>query len=261
MGISVVIHTYNSEEHLEKVLDSVKSFDEIVVCDMNSTDSTTQIISNYNCKVVYCDYSGGIPEPARNFAISNASHEWILVVDSDEVVPQALRTYLYDFISENDRYNGIRLNRKNYLLGHFLHDVYPDYILRFFKKNESNWPPTVHSEPSVNGEITSIPRNRRDLALIHLSNSPIRVIVDKLNTYTDFEITRRKGKKYGLWSLLLRPPFRFFQSYVIKGGFKDGKVGFISAANGAFYKYITIAKIIEANLSEKDYDRELRNSK
>ena len=101
MKISVVIQTYNSELYLGRVLESVKLFDEVVICDMYSTDRTLEIAQRYGCKVVYHEK---IPfcEPARNFAIQSASYEWILVVDSDEVVPEDLRSYLYERIERKD---------------------------------------------------------------------------------------------------------------------------------------------------------------
>ena len=71
--ISVVINTYNAEQHLSRVLGAVKDFDEIVICDMESTDSTLDIARQYGCKIVTFekkDYT--IVEPARNFAIQSA---------------------------------------------------------------------------------------------------------------------------------------------------------------------------------------------
>ena len=86
--ISVVINTYNAEEHLREVLDAVKGFDEIVVCDMESTDSTTDIARRYGCKIVTFPKAGHkSAEPARTFAIQSASSEWVLVVDADEIIP------------------------------------------------------------------------------------------------------------------------------------------------------------------------------
>ena len=96
MPISVVINTYNAELHLEKVLDAVKDFDEIVVCDMESTDSTLAIAKKHGCRITTFPKGNiTIVEPARNFAIQQATHEWVLVVDADEVITPQLREYLY----------------------------------------------------------------------------------------------------------------------------------------------------------------------
>ena len=94
--ISIVINTYNAERHLAKVLESVKDFDEVVICDMESTDGTLSIAKSYGCKIVtFPKQNHTIVEPARNFAIQSATHPWVLVVDAYEIVPKALRDYLY----------------------------------------------------------------------------------------------------------------------------------------------------------------------
>lgn len=96
MKISVIINTYNASKHLKQVLEAVKGFDEIVICDMESTDNTIEIAKTFNCKIVtFKKGNHNIVEPARNFAIQQASHPWVLVVDADEVVPEQLKEYLY----------------------------------------------------------------------------------------------------------------------------------------------------------------------
>ena len=114
--ISVVIHTYNNEKIIRRCLESVRHFDEIVICDMYSTDKTIEIAKEYNCKIVYYENIGWA-DPARNYAIQQASNEWVLVVDSDEVIPQNLVKYLYEFILKSDDYNAIRMPRLNYCWG------------------------------------------------------------------------------------------------------------------------------------------------
>ena len=72
--ISVVINTYNAEQHLEAVLKSVQSFDEVLICDMESTDSTLEIARRYGCRIVSFPKKNYVSaEPARTFAIQSAS--------------------------------------------------------------------------------------------------------------------------------------------------------------------------------------------
>ncbi len=125
--ISVVINTYNAQQHLERVLDAVSSFDEVLVCDMESTDSTLDIARRRGCRIVTFPKEGHtIVEPAREFAIHQAQHKWVLVVDADELVTPELREYLYQQISQPDCPEGIAIPRKNYFMGRFLHSAYPD---------------------------------------------------------------------------------------------------------------------------------------
>lgn len=245
-GISVVINTYNASKFLREVLESVKRFDEIVVCDMESTDDTVRIAEEYHCRVVtFLRKDCRIVEPARQFAIEQASFSWVLVVDADEVVPDGLRTYLYGVIEREDCPQGIAIPRKNYFMGKFMHCTYPDYILRFFRKDVTVWPPVIHTSPIVSGRVERIPKCRKDLAFEHLANDSVEDILRKNNTYSNYEVSRRRGKNYGLPHLVLKPAFRFFKSYVLKSGWKDGIPGLIYSALTGIYQFMIVAKMME----------------
>ncbi|MEG2470632.1 MAG: glycosyltransferase family 2 protein [Bacteroidales bacterium] len=246
MKISVVINTYNASKYLRQVLESAKSFDEIVVCDMESTDETISISHEYNCKIItFKKGTYNIVEPARNFAIQQASHPWVLVVDADEVISEDLRNYLYEKIQRPDCPAGIYIPRKNYFMGRFMHCHYPDHILRFFKKEVTTWPPIIHAFPLVQGPLYAIPAKRKELAFIHLANDSMSDIVKKTNVYTQNEVEKRRNKKYGFLAFFYRPCFRFFKAYCLKGGIRDGKEGFIKSCLEGYYQFIMLAKITE----------------
>ena len=96
--ISVVINTYNEENSLGEILEYLKGFDEILVCDMESTDNTVKIAEEFGCRVVtFPKGNYNIAEPARDFAIHSAKYPWVLVVDADEIIPSALKDYLYNY--------------------------------------------------------------------------------------------------------------------------------------------------------------------
>ncbi|MCF0243656.1 MAG: glycosyltransferase family 2 protein [Bacteroidaceae bacterium] len=246
--ISVVINTYNAELHLEKVIHAAKGFDEILVCDMESTDSTVDIAERNGCRVVvFPKGDNTIVEPARQFAIESATSEWVLVIDADEMVTSQLRDYLYKRISVDDCPHCIWLPRKNRFMGRFMHSTYPDYIPRFLHRESVHWPPTIHSAPVVKGRQEKVPSSRMDLAIEHLANDTVAMRMAKINTYTDNEVVRRSAKNYALGALLWRPFFRFFKSYFLKGGFRDGIPGFIWAVNEAVYQFVLVSKMIERN--------------
>ena len=83
------------------------------------------------------------------------------------------------------------------------------------------------------------------MAIEHLANDSIATLFKKTDTYSDYEVPRRRHKNYGAGSLLTRPAFRFFKSYILKGGFRDGAPGFIHAVWDAFYQFAVVAKLIE----------------
>ena len=245
--ISVVINTYNAERHLERVLKSLQDFDEVLVCDMDSTDSTLNIAQQYGCRIVRFPKSDHkIVEPAREFAIHEARYEWVLVVDADELVPKVLHDYLYEQIARSECPDAIAIPRKNYFMGRFLHSAYPDYILRFFRKDACHWPTTIHSKPHIEGTIYYIPQDCKELAFEHLANDSVSDILRKSDIYSDYEITRRQHKKYGIGALLGRPLFRFLKSYIIKRGFLDGRPGLIHALLDAAYQFDIVAKLMES---------------
>ncbi len=251
--ISVVINTYNAQKHLDRVLKAVEGFDEVLVCDMESTDDTVEIAKRHGCRVVTFEKKGcGIVEPARQFAIDKALYGWVLVVDADEIVSDELRAYLYDFISKSEnKESGLYIPRMNYFMGRFMHAYYPDYILRFFKKEVTRWPAVIHTSPIVDGVVGRIPKGMANLAFLHLANDDIATLLRKADNYSDYEVPRRKDRQYGTMALVGRPLFRFFKSYVLKGGFRDGVPGLIRAAFDGVYQFVVVAKIIEGRNNAK----------
>lgn len=249
--ISVVINTYNAQIYLEKVLDSVSQFDEIVVCDMESTDSTVSIAEKYHCKIVtFPKAEHKSAEPARTFAIQSATSPWILVVDADEIVPEKLRKALYQHISQEHAAEGLYIPRTNLFMGKYMHCAFPDYQLRFFIREGTTWPPYVHTFPMINGRTEKLPKDK-SLAFIHLANDNIRTIIEKDNRYSDNDVEKKAKKNYGIGALIWRPIWRFFKCYLLEGGFKDGTRGLIYALQKGQYQFFLVSKIIEKRLSHE----------
>ena len=219
-------------------------FDEIIVCDMYSSDNTLSIAKEYGATIVMHEPCG-IVEPARVFAICQASRDWVLVVDSDEVIPGTLKNYLYRTIASENSPDGIYLPHKNYFMNRFMRAAFPNYHLRFFRKSAfKGWPVDIHSRPEVEGNILKAPR-KESLAIIHLDENKITDWISKMNRYTDRELERKKNERKSIAGLLFRTFYRFLFVYFIKGGFRDGKEGLIYAMMQANYKFFTCAKIIE----------------
>lgn len=244
-NISVVINTYNASKYLARVLETVKTFDEIVVCDMESTDNTVAIAQQYGCKVVtFPKANYNICEVARDFAIHSASNEWVLVVDADELVPEALHDYLYNFLKDNSDITGLYIPRINLTMGVPLPASYPDYQLRFFYHTKTYWPPVVHTKPEINGKVGYIAKSRKDCALYHLDDST-RATINRQNTYSDNEVERRAGKKVTLFKMIASPGMRFFKQYFLKGGIFYGVAGYVQAVRSAQYKFTVLCKLYE----------------
>lgn len=261
--ISAVVQTYNAAAHLEKCLRALKPFDEILVVDMESTDDTAAIARRCGARVVVKERGQHrIVEAYRDFAIHEAAYDWVLVVDADEIVPRALADYLYAEIERDPSPRAIMIPIRNYFMGKWMRAYYPDYILRFFNRRGASWPYEIHARPTHRGPKVYIPAARTDLAFIHLANESVGQTFAKMNAYTDREKARR-AHSYRPAKLLYEPPFRFFKSYVLKGGFRDGWPGFIHAVHDAIYRFSTLAKIEEERRAArpgKDIDRDTLNS-
>lgn len=243
--ISVVINTYNAELHLRRVLESVKDFDEIVVCDMESTDHTIEIAKEYGCKIVtFPKANHKSAEPARTFAIQSASHKWVLVVDADELITSELRQALYQHISKPSCAEGLFIPRKNMFMSMYVRDFHYDYQLRFFIREGTEWPPYVHTFPSVQGRIEKLKTGKR-ACMLHLMDETMHEYMEKMNLYTDNEVEKKRDRGYGLGALLWRPLWRFFKKYFMDGSYRMGTRGLIRAGMAAVYQFILVSKIIE----------------
>jgi glycosyltransferase involved in cell wall biosynthesis len=250
MEISVVVHTLNSGRVIRQCLESVRGFDEIIVCDMYSSDDTLQIVREYGARVVMHQPCNGIPEPARTFAVGQATKDWVFVVDSDEVVPAALKAYLYHLISQAKPADALFVPRKNYFMNTYMRASFPDYQLRFFRKDSFlSWPVTIHSRPEIKGTVGKVPP-QKELAFIHLDDNRITAVVSKTNQYTDRETDRAKNRKATIGALIGKPAYRFLQLYLFKGGCLDGKAGFIYSFLQAYYKFLAVAKAMEKQASK-----------
>lgn len=257
MGISVVINTYNEAANLPACLEALKGFDEILVCDMESTDNTVEIARSNGCKVVtFPKGDHKICEPARDFAIQSASQPWVLVVDADETVTPELRDYLYDFISHPGDTGALLIPRKNYRMHRFRRSAYPDYQMRFIKKEGSHWPPVIHAHPTVEGKTAAIPSNRQDLALRHKSVS-LTEIIERMNRYSNADVVRKKNKKATWLKMVFDPWWFFIKVYFIKGAVRYGTAGYIVAKTDAISRFMSLAKIYEKQHEEQFKSKEL----
>src|SRR3990167_384330 len=154
--ISAVVHTYNEGKNIERCLSSLNWADEIVVIDMGSTDNTCKIAKDFKAKLFSHPYTGFV-EPARNFGLSQAKGDWILVVDADEEIPKSL-VYYFTHELQRPRFDFYRIARKNIIFNKWVKHSgwWPDYQVRFFRKGMVAWTEKIHGIPLTKGEGTDI---------------------------------------------------------------------------------------------------------
>lgn len=261
MKISAIVHTYNAERHLAECLRALQGFDEILVVDMESTDRTVEIATAAGARVVIKERGQHrLPEAYRDFAIHEARYDWVIVVDADEIVPDALRRYLYEAIEADPTPRAILIPIKNYFMGRWMRCYYPDYILRFFHRVGAHWPYAIHSRPTHEGPEVRIPASRTDLAYIHLANESVSRSITKMNGYTDREMDRRRAH-FKPVQLLYAPAYRFFKTYFLKGGWRCGWPGFVHAVFDGMYRFTLLSKLLEETHHYPDITRDTRESR
>ncbi len=242
--VSVTVLTRNSQSKLKEVLSALSSFGEVLVYDTGSKDSTLDIARAFrNVKIAQAPFAGF--GPSHNMASAAASNNWILSVDSDEVVTSELIQEIASL--DLDPQSVYSFPRHNAFNGKFIRYCgwYPDRQIRLYHRIN-----TKFSDDQVHERIISegLRHIALDGAIVHYSYSSISDFLAKMQSYSTLFAEQYRGKrKSSILTAILHGVWAFWRSYLIKLGFLDGYEGFvISAYNGhtAYYKYI---KLLEAN--------------
>jgi len=244
--LSVVIAAWNEEATLPRSLASVKDLaDEVVVVvDRASTDNTAAMAKKLGARVFLHNHTG-IVEPMRNFSISKARGDWILLLDADEEVPATLLIKIKEVL-RNPQGDFYRLPRKNLIFGRWIKSQHwwPDYVCRLFKKGSVSWEDGVHSIPFTRGIGIDL-QAEENLAIVHHHYTSISQYVDRLNRYTDFQVKSLQSQGYSFnWSdLLAKPADEFIRQYFARRGYRDGVHGLALAILQTFSEGVLYLKL------------------
>jgi len=252
--ISAVIITKNATHSIKACLDSISWVDEIIVVDANSTDNTAEICRNFSSKVkvLIKDWLGFGQQ--KNYALTQASSDWILCLDADERVSDALREEILTTIN-NTTNVAFKIPRLTYFLGRAItHCFNPkgDQVTRLIKKNCGKFTlDAVHEK--------LVPKGTEGLLKNYLLHTPFQncaELMEKTNRYSTLGVENLLAKKVkpGIAKTFGHALWTFIRLYFIKLGMLDGWPGFLiafSSAEGVFYRY---AKLLE--LSYNNYHRQ-----
>jgi len=245
--ISAIIITKNEEANIRECLESLDWADEIVVVDGGSMDRTIEICREYRVLVFeYGDWPGFGPQ--KNRALDRATGDWIFSIDADERVAPELREEIRAVL-EDPSVDAYELPRISWYCGRFIrHSGWrPDYVLRLFKRTAGRFSEDlVHERVLVSGPV-----GRLEHDLIHYSFRDLEQVLNVVNRYSSLGAGQKfkAGQKGGLGRALLHGLGALFSTYLLKGGFLDGRQGVmlaISNAEGAYYKYLKLLELGEA---------------
>jgi glycosyltransferase involved in cell wall biosynthesis len=249
MTISAVIITLNEERNIERCLRSLSGVvDEIVVIDSFSKDKTEEICRAHNARFIQQSFLGHIQQ--KNFAIDQASCEWILSLDADEALSEELRNSILT-VKSTASVDGYRMNRLTNYCGHWVKHCgwYPDTKLRLVKKNSARWKgvnPHDRLEMNANEETGWLSGD-----LLHYSYYTKEDHLRQIEYFGDIAARElyQQGGKSSWVKIILKTIAQFIKSFVIKRGFLDGKTGFVISrlsAFATFRKYIKLKNLYEA---------------
>ncbi len=246
--LSVTIITLNAGEQITACLNSAAFAAEIVVVDSGSTDATLDIARGSGATVIRQPWLGFGKQ--KQFAVEKAKYDWVLCIDADERVSDALRADIQREL-QAPRFFAYELPRRNRFMGRWLRfgEGYPDLSLRLFHRRHAAW-----SEDSVHEKvITAAAVGRLKGDLLHESENGIEAYLKKQNRYTSLQAEKlyAGGKRPSLGKMLLGPPLRFVKFYLLRLGFLDGIPGLTHIAIGCFNSFIKQAKLMALSSKKK----------
>lgn len=236
--ITAVILAKNEEKNIKKCLESVKFCDEIMVIDDNSADRTAEIARKLGVKVFRHSLNNNFAAQ-RNFALRQAQNQWILFIDSDEIVPEDLATEIKSLnYSDNE---GFYFKRQDIWQGKEIKHGETGNIklLRLARKEAGKWIRPVHEVWDIKGK-TGILKN----PILHYPHPTLREFISEINLYSTLHAgtNLEEGKKPSLWKIIFWPRGKFVYNWIFKLGFLDGTAGFIIALMMSFHSFLAWSK-------------------
>jgi len=246
--LSVILITKNEAANIRACLASVAWADEIIVVDSGSTDATVAIAHEFTSRVYKHDWPGFGAQ--KNRALAYAANEWVFSIDADERATPELRAAIETVLrKKGDACVAYRVPRLSSYCGRFMRHSgwYPDRIVRLFRRDAAHFSDDlVHERLLVEGQVGQL-----DGELLHYAFDSIEEVLRKVDQYSSAgaQMMHERGRQVSLSGAVLRGLWSFLRTYVLRGGFLDGREGFmlaVSNAEGTYYRYLKLMLLNEA---------------
>jgi len=241
-GLSVVIITFNEGHHIAQCLKAAQAVsDEIVVIDSGSTDNTVEVCKVYGARVItnpWCGYS-----EQKNFGNAQASFDWILSLDADEVLNDTLIQSIQKW---KDHPQAASFKRMTNYCGTFIKHGgwYPDVKVRLFNRQETQWLGTIHEVLRGLSKENTFLLEGDCLHYSYYSVDQHYAQAEKFTTIQAADLFQH-GKKSPWYKRVFSPIAKFVVDYFFRFGFLDGKAGFTVARISAYATHLKYKKIHE----------------
>ncbi len=245
--ISAVIITYNEEKNIDRCLQSLQGVaDEIIVVDSFSDDNTKALCEKYN--VIFIEHPFEGYGQQKNFGNSMAAYDYILCLDADEALSEALKKLLLEF-KDVPTADIISMKRLTNYCGQWIRysGWYPDIKTRLWKKDITHW-----NNSKVHEVLEIVPNARRlflDADILHFSYYTVEEHKDRVVKYAHLAAMTmaEKGKTISNPMIYIKTAFKFLRNYFLYLGFLDGKNGFVICRMSAYETYLKYSELFERN--------------
>jgi len=241
-NLTVIILTKNEAKNIrEAVKNAQQCTAEILVIDSGSTDETAAIAKLSGARVVQRAWNNDFAAQ-RNFALQQATTEWVLYLDADERLNSDLAAQIKKVAAQNEQKQYLLL-RKAVVFGQECNygDMKPDYVPRLFPRKKVVWQGKVHELA-----LCALPKETLTGFVKHYTYNDWNKYWEKFNCYTTLNAQKyyeQHKKAYFVRDLVFRPLWAFLRAYVIKLGFLDGKTGFIFSVNHGMSVMVKYTKL------------------
>jgi glycosyltransferase involved in cell wall biosynthesis len=244
--LALIVIALNEEALLGQCLRSATICDELIVVDSFSSDRTVEIARGLGARVYQREFAGYIAQ--KQFALEQATAPWVLSLDADEQLTHAAREEIQSVINSPNPAGGYEIRRILYHLDHYYtRGLYPDYHLRLFRREAAHFGgKEPHAKAIVNGEV-----RRLSAPILHFSYADIADHVATMNRLTTQSAAQARYGPMTPFKMLANPLWRFFNFYILRGGFLEGASGLYASMAAAFYVFLKYAKIYERKLKDR----------
>lgn len=242
-NLTVVVLTKNEEMNIVSVLQNcLKITEKILVVDSGSTDKTVDLAERYGAKVVYRAWDNDF-SAQRNFALEYVDTEWVLYLDADERLDEALSQSIKEVLSKGEQ-KQYSLIRKIHAFGfEYKYGIFkPDEVLRLFPTKSVHWENKVHERP-----VCDLPKEKLNGFVEHYTYDSWQQWWDKAGKYTTIwaEDSFAKGKRTSLEACFGHSFYGFIRAYIFQLGFIDGWSGLYSSLQHFVYTMLKYLKLYE----------------
>src|SRR5579883_3227811 len=212
MKITATIITLNEERNIARAIESLRCCDEILILDSGSVDRTVELAQKLGARVIEAGWRGYAGQ--KNWAAEQATHDWILSLDADEALSEALEAEIWNLKKKGPQADAYTMPRLAQYLGRWIFHSgwYPDRKVRLFDRRRAQWQGEfVHESVKVHGTIGHLQAN-----LLHFTCSSLSEHLKTMDSYTTLaaEQLLATGQTVTWKRLLLEPPWTFFRTFV-----------------------------------------------